>query len=70
MGENDTGYGVPVRICASAHVCVIWAEAIVAMHEFLHPSVELPPGITDRQLVDLMDACGAARKRLREKPRA
>lgn len=56
MAENDT---------ANVWNDVSWEEGLEVMHDFLDPSRVSPfPKITDRQLVDLMTACGNARARL------
>lgn len=48
-------------------VAINWIQTKQAMHEWLNSAYVLPPGITDKELVDLMTACGKARARLREK---
>lgn len=63
MGDNDTAYS------GSAQVILSWDEASRAVRNYLHPVFPLPASITDldKDLVDLMTACGNARARLREK---
>lgn len=44
-----------------------WLQAQAVMYYFLDSSYQLPPDVTDKQLLDLIAACDNARKRLREK---
>lgn len=44
-----------------------WDETLRILHSFLDLAYTLPSTMTDKQLVDLMTACGNARQRLREK---
>lgn len=67
MNEND----ILASILASRrddtlgiHMRIRWADAALAVEGFLHPGFALPPGISDTQLINLMDACGKARTRL------
>lgn len=72
MGDNDildrrVGEVKTADDTVGIRVRIRWVDAVSAIRAFLYPGFVLPPGVTDKQLVDLMTACGNARERLRER---